>query len=152
MGSSPPIGLWSMQNRTCLVLLRPIFGEKMKTAPPQRKLGAEVVKYMSWIGLKKRLNVRFWPKKSSQFRWRPIFFFLETTCFWAEKTFEFPSLNSRTNRVILIQEQWKFGSRSFAVFSLFQKSPPPPPPFSNPGYAPAPPRKFSREKILLKKN
>ena len=114
----PPIGLWSMQNRTFLVLLRPIFGEKLKTAP-QRKLGAKVMKYMSWFGLKKRLNFRFWPKNQSQisvkiffflrspvfgqkkrlnfrfwpknqsqFRWRP--FFLEITCFWAEKTFEFP--------------------------------------------------------------
>ena len=94
-------------------------------------------------------------------------FFLEITCFWAEKLFEFPilaensdsvsvrtfffgdhlflsgknfwtselsekfRLNFRTNRVKLIQEQWKFGSRSFALFSLFQKSPLPPP-FSKP--------------------
>ena len=41
-GLEPPIGLQSMQNRTFLVLLRPSFGEKMKTAP-QRKLGAKVV-------------------------------------------------------------------------------------------------------------
>ena len=34
----------------------------------------------------------------------------------------------------LIQEQQKFGSRSIALFSLFQNSPPPP--FPNPGYAP----------------
>ena len=33
-------------------------------------------------------------------------------------------LNFRTNRVKLIQEQSKFGSRSFALFSLFQNSPP----------------------------
>ena len=32
----PPIGLYSMQNRTFLVLLRPIFGEKLKTAPPKK--------------------------------------------------------------------------------------------------------------------
>ena len=36
----------------------------------------------------KRLNFRIWPKNQSQFRWRPLFF-LETTWFWAEKTFEF---------------------------------------------------------------
>ena len=42
-------------------------------------------------------------------------------------------LHFRTNRLKLIQEQSKFGSRLFALFSLFQNSPPP---FPNPGYAP----------------
>ena len=69
------------------------------------------------FGRKKRSNFRFRPKNHSQFRWRPFFFFyfgdhlilggknvrkitlsfgedlvffLETTWFWAEKTFEFP--------------------------------------------------------------
>ena len=32
--SLPPIGLKSMQNRTFSVLLRPIFAQEMKTAPP----------------------------------------------------------------------------------------------------------------------
>ena len=32
-GLSPPIGLKSMQNHTFLELLRPIFAQKMKTAP-----------------------------------------------------------------------------------------------------------------------
>ena len=102
-GSSPPIGLWSMQNRTFLVLLRPIFGEKLKTAPLQRKLGAKVVKYMSWFGLKKRLNFRFWPKNQSQFWWR--LFFLKISCFWAEKTFEFPSF-PRNSVSIFGQTVW----------------------------------------------
>ena len=116
-----------MQNRTFLVLLRPIFAEKLKTATQR----IWVVKLWSrcrelawtsvWIsdfgrrtrlnfgedvffflrspvfGLKNHLNFRFWPKNPSQFR---------------------------INRVILIREQWKFGSRSLAVVSLFQKSPP----------------------------
>ena len=43
-GSSPPIGLKSMQNTTFLVLLRPIFAPKMKKAPPQRDWRSEVVK------------------------------------------------------------------------------------------------------------
>ena len=43
-GSSLPTGLKSMQNSTFLVLLRPIFGPKLKTAHPHRDLGAEVVK------------------------------------------------------------------------------------------------------------
>ena len=79
-GSSSPIGLWSMQNRTFLVLLRPIFCEKLKIAPPPHRKTAPL----------QRLNFRFWPKNQFQFRRRPFFlFFLETTWFWAEKTFEF---------------------------------------------------------------
>ena len=39
---APPLAC-EVQNRTFLVLLRPIFCEKLKTAP-QRKLGAKVVK------------------------------------------------------------------------------------------------------------
>ena len=34
-GLEPPIGLKSMQNSTFLVLLRPNFAPKMKTAPPK---------------------------------------------------------------------------------------------------------------------
>ena len=89
-----------MQNRTFLVLLKPIFGEKMKTAPPPKesgcrsceedvmirpekafdfpilaeKSGSISVKTfflggeITWFGLKKRLNFRFWPKNPPQFR------------------------------------------------------------------------------------
>ena len=179
-GSSPPIGSWSMQNRLFFVLLRPIFCEKLKIAPPIRKQPPL-----------KRLNLLNWTKNQSQFRWRPFFFgehlilgrknlwisdfgrkitlnfsedlfiFLENTWFWAVKTFKFRTsaekslpilvktffflgehlifggknlwiselsekfrLNFRTNRLKLIQVQWKFESRSFAQFSLFQNSPP----------------------------
>ena len=45
------IGLKSMQNRTFLVLLRPIFGPKMKTI--QRDWGAEVVKDLLLFGQEK---------------------------------------------------------------------------------------------------
>ena len=34
-GLEPPIGLGSMQNRTFLLLFRPVFGEKLKTVPPK---------------------------------------------------------------------------------------------------------------------
>ena len=54
---------------------------------------------------------------------------------WISELSETFRLNFRTNRLKLIQEQWKFESSSFAHFSLFQNSPPPPP-FPNPGYAP----------------
>ena len=40
----PPIGLKSMQNSTFLVILRPIFAPRMKTAPTHRDLGAGVIK------------------------------------------------------------------------------------------------------------
>ena len=43
---------------------------------------------------------------------------------WIYELSEKFSINFRTNCVKLIQEQWKFGSRSFANFSLFQNSPP----------------------------
>ena len=137
--------------------------------PLQRKLGAEVVKYMSWFSLKKLLNFRFQAKNQSEFWWRRFFFwrplvfglkkrsnfrccrkislnfgedvfffgdhlFLGWKNLWIFELSEKFRLNFRTNSVILIQEQQKFESRSFALFSLFQKSPPPP--FPNPGYAP----------------
>ena len=46
----PFIGLKSMQNSTFLVLLRLIFAPKMKTAPLQRDLEAEVVKDLPLFG------------------------------------------------------------------------------------------------------
>ena len=139
--------------------------------PPQRKLGAEVVKYMSWLGLKKRLNFRYRPKNQSQFRWRPLlflwdclilgwknvcisdigrkislngedfffFFFLEITCFWAEKTFVFPSF-PRNSVSIFGQTVWFWfknnensGQGCLHFSHSFKKAPP----FPNPGYAPA---------------
>ena len=128
-GLEPPIGMKSMQNLTFLVLLRPIFAQKMKTAPPEgiwcrsckgfvvirpeepfefpisaeKSVSISVKTFFFWrspvFGRKIRLNFQFWPKNPSQFR---------------------------INRLNLIQEQWKFGSRSLTVVSLFQKSPRPP--------------------------
>ena len=134
-----------MQNRTFLVLLRPFFCEKLKLAPPMGKQPSSNV-WISDFGRKISLNFvedlfffffsffgdhpilggkNVW---ISDFGEDLFFFFFETTWFWAEKMFEFP----RFPRNKLIQEQWKFGSRSFALFSRFQNSPP----FPNPGYAP----------------
>ena len=48
---------------------------------------------------------------------------------WISELSETFRLKFRTNRLKLIQDQWKFESRSFAHFSLFQNSPPPPPLF-----------------------
>ena len=44
---------------------------------------------------------------------------------WISELSETFRLKFRTNRLKLIQDQWKFESRSFAHFSLFQNSPPP---------------------------
>ena len=60
-----------------------------------------------------------------------LFFFGEHLIFggknlWISELSEKFCLNFRTNRLKLIQVQWKFESRSFAQFSLFQNSPPPP--------------------------
>ena len=124
-GSSPPIGLWSMQNRTFLVLLRPIFCEKLKIAPHFGKQPSL-----------KRLNFRIWSKNQSQFRWRP--FFLETTWFWAEKTFEFSSF-PRNFVSIFGQTVWnsfKNNKNSGQGRLHFSHSFKVAPPFPNPGYAP----------------
>ena len=53
MGSSPFIGLKSMQNTTFLVLLRPIFVTKLKIAPPQCDWRAEVGKDLLLFGPEK---------------------------------------------------------------------------------------------------
>ena len=97
-----------MQNRTVLVLLRPIFGEKLKIAPPsknsppqtfefpilaEKSVSKSVKTFFFFLRSpefvrKKRLNFRFWPKNQSQNRWRPFFFF-EITWIWAEKRLKF---------------------------------------------------------------
>ena len=142
-----------MQNRTFLVVLRPIFCEKLKTAPPPHRktaplkrldfrFGPKKQSQIRWrafyfyfwrppdFGRKNRLNFRFRPKNQSQIRWRPSFFFFfffwRPPDFGRKKLSEKFRINFRTNRAKLIQEQWKFGSRSFAHFLLFQNSPPPP--------------------------
>ena len=146
---APLIGLWSMQNRTFLLLFMPIFGEKLKTAPPMeigcRSREVDVVmrcekvfefpilaEKSDSISVKTSFFFSFgdhlflgwknlWILILAEIRWRPLnslldkakfeilqisiftsllrhasisvktFFFLETNCFWAEKTFECPS-------------------------------------------------------------
>ena len=58
------------------MLLRPIFCEKLKIAPHKKTAPPETFEFR--ISAEK--NTCFW-----------IFFFLETTWFWAEKTFKFQS-------------------------------------------------------------
>ena len=131
-----------MQNRMVLMLLRPIFCEKLKVAPSNvwiskfgRKISlnfGEDLFFYFWrppdFGRKKPLNFGFQVKNQSQFRQRLFFFgdhlILGGKNLRISELSEKFCLNFRTNRVKLIQEQWKFGSRSFSLFSLFQNSPP----------------------------
>ena len=166
-----------MQNRTYLVLLRPIFGEKLKIAPPHRKTAplkrsnfgqkislkiGEDLFFLEiiWIWAEKTFEFPILAEKSVSksvktffffFFWRSpefgrigisdfgpkislkigedLFFFgdhlnLGGKNVWISEISEICCLDYRRNRVTLIQGQWKFGSRSFALFSLFQNSPP----------------------------
>ena len=146
-GSSPPIGLWSMHNRMFFVLLRPIFCGKWKIAPPIRKEPPLIrLNLRNWKKNRPEFWRRpfffleitqFWAEKTFEFwisaeksLWilaKTFFFF-----FWrSRKKLSISDLSEtfhlkfRTNRLKLIQGQWKFESRSFAHFSLFQNSPPP---------------------------
>ena len=170
-----------MQNRTLLVLLRPIFSQKMKTAPPEgiwvlKCEGVAVIRqeepcefstsaeksvsisaktFFFWrspvfgrknclnfrfrpkkifwkspvFGWKNRSNFRFWPKNPSQFRRKP--FFLEITCLWAEKPFEFPI--STEIAVSIADKPIEFESRGMKIpvkvanscLTLTKKPPPP---------------------------
>ena len=152
-----------MQNRTFLLLFRPIFGEKLKTAPPPK--GNWVLKlwcrcrdsvwksvWISDFGLKIRLNFGvdpfffFWrplvfgPKNCSDFGRKirlnfgeDLFFF-----FWRPPGF-FPR-NSVSNFGQTMWNWFKNNENSGWIplhFShSFKKAPPPP--FPNPGYAPDP--------------
>ena len=119
-GLEPPHWLVKYSKSHVFNVLRPIFCEKLKIASPTGKQPPL-----------KRLNFRIWPKNQTQFRRRPFFFFFfGDHLFLGGKNLRISELsekfrlNFRTNRVKLIQEQSKFGSRSFALFSLFQNSPP----------------------------
>ena len=89
------------------------------------------------FGLKKRLN---FPEKSASISVKTFFFnFFKTTCFWAEKTFEFPSF-PRNSVSIFGQTVWNWfknnensGQGRLHFSHSFKKAPPP---FPNPGYAP----------------
>ena len=126
-----------MQNRTFLVLLRPIFAQKMKTAPPQKDLGAEVVKELPWFGRKNRLNLWFRAEDPSQFWWRPFSFgdllFLGGKTVWVSDFGQKTRINFDEDLFFFFffleityfwaewrAKQWKFGSRSLTVVLSFQ--------------------------------
>ena len=114
-----------MQNSTFLVLLRPIFGEKINS-PPLKEIGCR-----SW-----EVDVVTRPEKAFEFsilaeKFVSISmktFFLETTCFWAKKAFEFPSFPRNS-----VKNNDNSGQGCLQFSHSFKKALPP---FSNPGYAP----------------
>ena len=78
--------------------------------------------------LKKRLNFRFWSENPSEFWRRP--FFLEITCFWAEKAFEFTCF-PRNSISIFGQTVWFWfktnensGQGRLQFSHCFKKAPP----------------------------
>ena len=90
-----------MQNRTFLLLFRPIFGEKLNTSPPKesgcRSREVDVV-----IRCEKVFEYAILAEKSDSISAKTFLFFLfflETTCFWAEKSFEFPILAEKSDSI-----------------------------------------------------
>ena len=89
----------SISAKTFFFWWPPVFGRKKPLNYGFRPKKSDLISaktFFFWrppvFGRKKPLNFGFRPKNQTQFRRRPFFFFfLETTWFWAEKTFEFPS-------------------------------------------------------------
>ena len=132
-----------MLNRTFLVLLRPIFGEKMKTAPP-KEIGCRSCELDVVIRPEKAFEFPILAEKSVSISVKTsfFFFFLEITCFWAEKAFKFPILAEisvsilRINRIKPCDSDsrtMKIRVKVVCSFLTFSKKPPL---VSNPGYAP----------------
>ena len=124
----PPIGLKSMQNCTFLELLKPIFAQKMKTAPPKGFW------CQSWEGVavirpEEPFELPISPEKSLSLSVK-TFFFLEITCIWAEKAFEFPI--SAEKYVSILDKPFESDSRAmkirvkvaYSCLTLSKKSPP----------------------------
>ena len=75
-----------MQNRTFLVLLRPIFGEKLKTAPP-KEIGCRSCEVHVEMQPEKAFEYLLLVEKSVSISVKTFFFFffLEITCFLGRK-------------------------------------------------------------------
>ena len=128
-----------MQNLTFLVLLRPIFAQKMKTAPPPEGIWCRRCKGFVVIRPEEPFEFPISAEKSVSISVK-TFFFLEITCFWAENPFEFPILAEKS--VSISDKPFESDSRAMEIrvkvaYSCLTLSKKPPPPlFPNPGYAP----------------
>ena len=76
-----------MQNRTFLVLLRPIFAEKME--PPPKGFRCQRSEVVAVIRPEEPCEFPISAEKSVSISVK-TFFFLEITCIWAKKLFKFP--------------------------------------------------------------
>ena len=115
------------------------FWWKIKNSPP-KEIGCRSCEVDVVMRYKKAFEFRSLAEKPVSISAKTFFlFFLEITCFWAEKTFEFPSF-PRNSVSIFGQTEWywlktkKNSGQGRLYFShSFKKAPPP---FPNPGYAP----------------
>ena len=117
-----------MQNRTFLVLLRQIFGEKLKTAPPPKEIGCRSCEVHVVIRPEKALEFPILAGKSVSISVKTFFFlFLETTCFWAEKALEFAILAGKSVSIsvktFFFLETTCFGAEKTLEFPSFREIP-----------------------------
>ena len=116
-----------MQNCQFLVLLRPIFCEKLKIAPPHRKTAPpQTFGFPNLAEKSVSMSV-----KTFFFFWRPPNFgskkplnFQAFRKLWSQLSYKLCETDSRTMKIRV---------KVVCTFLLFQNSPPPP--FPNPGYA-----------------
>ena len=106
-----------MQNCSFLLLFRPIFCKKLKTAPP-KEIGCRSREVDLVIRCEKAFEFPILAEKSDSISMKTFFFlfiflFLEITCFWPEKTFEFP---------ILVEKSDSMSIKTF-VFVFFWRPP-----------------------------
>ena len=112
-----------------LVVLRPIFAEKMKTAPPPKEFGCRSCEVVAVIRPEKSFEFPILAEKFVSVLVKT--FFLEITCFWAEKPAEISSISDKPcdsdSSTMKIRVKV-----ACSCLTLSKK----PPSFSNPGYAP----------------
>ena len=131
-----------MQNSTFLVLLRPIFAPKLKTAPPTG-LGSRSCEGLPVIWTRK---VKFFFSGAHPKFVRLIlflfktFFFSKSPNFGWKNRFKLDKDLFFGDHLILTEKPLQFGSRLMKlwvkfVYCCFHLSKKPPPPLQNPGYA-----------------
>ena len=120
-GSSPPHWLVKYAKTHVFCAFEVDFLWKMENSPPHTKRAPPQTFELAKLGRKITLNFG-----------EDLFFFfffgdhliLGGKNLWISDVSETFRLKFRTNRLKLIQGQWKFESTSYAHFSLFQNSPP----------------------------
>ena len=100
-----------MQNRTFLVLLRPIFGEKLKTVLPPKEIGCRGCEVDVVIRYEKAFEFPILAEKSVSISVKTffisIFFFWRPPVFGRKKRFNFQAFREIPSQFLdlLIQEQ-----------------------------------------------